>query len=684
MSWDYDVAVVGSGFGGATTALRLAEKGYTVAVLEAGRRLAPRDLFAARKSMRDYLWRPEVGMRGFFWVRTFKDVWIIGASGVGGGSIAWAAVMLEPSESFYADPAWSQLADWRGELAEHYTTAARMLGVVTNKHMSAQDDALRKAAAAVGAEDTFGPVPLAVYFGEGPRVTTADPFFDGEGPERTGCQMCGGCIAGCPYGSKNSLDLNYLHLAERRGARILPQHQVDAVVPLPGGGYRLTSRDPLGRGPTARRPAITAKRVVLSGGVLGTLDLLMHCRDDLGTLPGVSSRLGHRVRTNSEALTGVLADDPKIDLLDGPSISSDFHPDAVTHVTQNRALGGSRVMRPQLGPLIDGHDPRRRALGVLRAIVADPIGYLRIVFARNFDARFLGLTVMQNVDNELRFRWRRSPVRPWRRVLGSEVVEGKAAPTYLPVANQVTRAVAEALGGKPMNLLPESMGGMSTTAHVLGGASIGGSAESGVVDINHEVFGHPGLFVADASVIPANVGVNPSLTITAMAERFAARWPDRAAELPLASGRPPVLPAKMADLRALFAVLPVPVVEDLTGDWDVSYLGPRVLRMVAPHALGALGLPGWAGKRFTADGSGTNRLHDGTTRLVMTVRANISRVDGEPVAAITYGHDAPLPWPRVIDEVRQLDADRLLCVTVFDVPGGNRNATPFLLTRVAD
>ncbi|MFN8160556.1 MAG: GMC family oxidoreductase [Solirubrobacterales bacterium] len=521
-AFDCDVAIVGSGFGGAASALRLAERGYRVTVLEAGRRLAPGDIQAARRSLRAFLWQPGLGLRGYFWERVFRHVGIIGASGVGGGSIVWAAVLLRPGPEFFGDPAWRGLADWEGELTPHYETASRMLGRVVNPHLSEQDDHLRAAATELGAEESFGPVPLGVFFGEGPRRVSADPFFDGEGPPRTGCRLCGGCLAGCPYGSKNTLDLNYLHLAEARGARILPRHRVSALTPLEGGGYELRSEDPLA--PRRKRPALRARRVVLAAGVLGTLELLFRCRDDLGSLPRVSGRLGHRVRTNSEAVTGVLAEDRDVDLLDGPSISSDFHPDPLTHVTQNRYRSGGRLLRVQLGPLTDGGRPGVRALATAAAILSQPAEHLRLLGARRFEERFTALTVMQRADNELRFRWGRSPVRPWRRALRSEAVAGRRAPSYLPVANRVTRAYARSQGGRPLNLLPESIGNLSVTAHVLGGAVIGASPAVGVIDPRHEVFGHPGLYVADASAIPANPGVNPSLTITALAERFAAGW----------------------------------------------------------------------------------------------------------------------------------------------------------------
>lgn len=517
---DYDVAIVGSGFGGAVSALRLAEQGRRVVVLERGRRHTGEDYLAARRDPRRYLWEPALGLRrGFFWQRVFQHVGIIGATGVGGGSIVWAGVLLEPDTPFFTDPAWAHLRpDWRAELTEHYATAARMLGRTPAPFAGPMDDHLHAAAKAAGRESTFGPTPMAIYFGEEGR-TDPDPFFGGEGPERTGCKLCGGCLVGCPYGSKNTLDQNYLWLAERRGAEVRAEHEVTNITPLDGGGYALD---------IAGRRAVRAREVVLAGGVLGTLELLYRCRDEHGSLPHVSRRLGERVRTNSEAITAVLADDPGADLTRGPSISSEFYPDDHTHVTQNRFVGGWHL-RFQLGPMIDDPDPRRRARATLRAILRHPGRHARVVFARNFEQRISPISVMQHADNELRLAYGRSPFRPWRRVLRSQLGAGDAAPSYLPQANATARAFADSIGGTPLNLLIESVGGKSFTAHILGGAVMGADAGEGVIDTDHEVFGHPGLYVVDASAIPANVGVNPSLTITAMAERFAARQAARGA-----------------------------------------------------------------------------------------------------------------------------------------------------------
>ncbi len=526
--FDCDVAIIGSGFGGAVSALRLAEKGYDVVVLEQGREITPEDILKARKSVRHHLWEPDMGLHGFFWQKVFRDVGIIGAAGVGGGSIVWGGVLLKPEASVFDDPAWGDgETDWEQALSGHYEEAARMLGRTANPFIGPMDDHLRSAARVVGGEETFGPVPLAIYFGE-PGKTVEDPFFNGEGPARTGCRLCGGCLSGCPYGAKNTLDRNYLHLAVKRGATIRPEHRVESITPLPGGGYELKSQHPW-KGRDAQ-PPLRAAKVILAAGVLGTLELLFRCRDEMGTLPRVSGRLGRRVRTNSEAVTAVLADGPGTDLSRGPAISTDFHPDAKTHVTQNRYVGGGKLLRLQVGPLINGTVPLRRALETVAAVIRHPARHTKMIFARNFEARFTALTVMQNLDNEIQFRFGRPPFRPWKRVLRSRAVKGRETPTYLPVANDVARAFADASGGTPMNLLAESVGGVSFTAHILGGAVIGETAERGVIDANHETHGHPGLYVADAAAIPVNLGVNPSLTITAMAERFADKWPAKEPE----------------------------------------------------------------------------------------------------------------------------------------------------------
>ncbi|MCB0894657.1 MAG: GMC family oxidoreductase [Nocardioides sp.] len=684
--WDADVVVIGSGFGGAVTALRLSEAGHRVTVLEKGRRLSADDLLDARRDPRAYLWQPGAGMRGFFWQRIFRHLAIIGGTGVGGGSIVWAGVLLEPGDDFYEAPALRGLGLDRAVLAPHLARAARMLGRVTCSHQGQMDTYLAAAARAVGAGETFGPVPTAIHFGR-PGVTEPDPFFDGAGPERTGCRLCGECLLGCPYGAKNDLTRNYLYLAERRGAEIRAESEVTSVRPW-GAGYVVETKHPWRRG----RPATTtARRVVLAGGVLGTLELLHRCRDELGTLPHVSHQLGLHVRTNSEALTAVLQP-PGQDLSEGPTISSHFHPDPRTHVTQNRYIGGWH-MRAQLGPMVDDDQRSRRARRVLGAVGRRPLAQARLIGARDFLARLTVLTTMQRHDSELALDLRRSPWRPWRKVLRSRVTGGVRPPSNLPVANAVTQAFAEASGGRPLNLLGESIGGLSVTAHVLGGAVMGRDATDGVVDATHEVFGHPGLYIADASVIPANLGVNPSLTITALAERFASSFPPPDTDPP-PPDRPGVdepLGATVWSLKRQWSDLPPlapeAVLHDVVGDLEASFVAP--LTAIAGPGLGVLGLPRWHGKRFhlTAAGSigGTNLLRrdDGLVEtLPMRLTEGRSRADGRPALVVSYGAGAPRPWRWVRDELRAApQGGGVVAMTFVELPGLRRlGGTPFLLT----
>jgi cholesterol oxidase len=522
---DYDVIIVGSGFGGSVPALRLTEKGYRVAVLEQGRRVTPDDMRAADRSLRKLVWLPRIGYRGFFVQHTFKHVGIVGGVGVGGGSLVYAAVLLRPGNAFFQDPAWANLGvDWKADLARPYDTASKMLGIVINPDHGKMDEWLQATAGAMGAGDTFGPVPQGILFGKaGERV--GDPFFGGTGPDRTACTRCGGCLTGCADGAKNSLDKNYLYLAEAQGAEILAERKVRSIRPLPDGGYEVQTIDPFATRKT--HAPLTANKVIVAAGVVGTLELLFRCRDELGTLPALSRKLGEVVRTNSEAIVAALSPDVDEDLTHGAAISSHFYVGDHTHITQNRFPSGYNFMRWYQGPLVDGTTPLRRALRVLGETVVRPFRSLRCWFAKHWHKRVVVLTVMQNLDNQIAFRFRRRWFSPFTRRLSSDVAAGQSVPAYIPEANEAARKLAAHIGGTAHNNLLESLGNASVTAHILGGCAIGAGPEDGVIDINHEVFGHPGLFVTDASAIPANVGVNPSLTITALAERFSERFPPK-------------------------------------------------------------------------------------------------------------------------------------------------------------
>jgi cholesterol oxidase len=522
---DFDFIIIGSGFGGSVSALRLAEKGYRVAVIEQGRRVSPEDFEKGNHSVRHLLWMPALGLRGYFFQRVLKDVGIFGGIGVGGGSLVYAAVLLKPRPGFYQDPAWAGLGrDWAQELAPHYETASHMLGVTPNPYTDIMDTYLAETAEAMGSGSTYGPVPNGIYFGEPDQVAT-DPYFNGQGPERKGCGLCGDCLVGCRQGSKNSLDKNYLYLAEAKGVRIFPDQKVIRLIPLTDGGFRVDMQS-MAPGQTNPRPLKT-RNVILAAGVLGTLELLFHCRDEARCLPNLSRQLGRVVRTNSEAIVGSLSHDTDIDLTHGTAISSDFYPDPHTHITQNRFPKGYTLMKFQVAPLMDGRKPFIRALRTLRMFITQPWQSTLSWRSRNWHRRISVLSVMQHHDNQIRLTYGRSLFTLFRKGLRSEKVDGKSAPTYLPVANQAARIFAQVSNGQALNVLQESVANLSTTAHILGGCHMGHSSQDGVIDTSHQVFGYPGLYVVDGSAVSANVGVNPSLTITALAERAMSLMPPK-------------------------------------------------------------------------------------------------------------------------------------------------------------
>ena len=518
----YDIIVIGSGFGGSASALRLSQKGYRVAVLEQGRRFQDGDIEKANQSMRALFWMPTLGMKGYFTQRFFRHVNIVGGVGVGGGSLVYAAVLLEPKDPFYRDPAWATMGlDWRTELRPHYQTAARMLGRTTCPIRHTQDEWLEQAAEIMGVSNTCGPVPLGIYFG--PQEDSPDPFFDGHGPTRHGCTNCGACLAGCPHNAKNSLDKNYLYLAERNGVVILERHKANLLRPIEGG-YQIECNDPLAS--DRPHPPLSARQVIISAGVLGTLELLFHSRQ-AGLLTELSSMLGQRVRTNSEAITAVLSPDKKIDLTQGPAISSDFHPDDYTHTTQNRIPQSYWFMKLYASPLVDGLKPLRRTFKTVGEFLRHPVRATAALRVSNehWYKRATLISTMQNLDNQIAFTWGRKLSGGFKPGLRSQAVadletrfEGRA-PAYIPQANRAARAYARASGGMPYNSSIEAVVNMSVTAHILGGCVIGPDHPNGVIDAHHQVYGYPGLYVIDGSAIPANVGVNPALTITALAER---------------------------------------------------------------------------------------------------------------------------------------------------------------------
>jgi len=517
----FDFVIVGSGFGGSVSALRLAEKGYTVAVLERGRRFGPEDFPRTNWDVRRYLWAPFLRCFGIQNLSLFKNVMILSGTGVGGGSLVYANTLLEPGDPFYQSPAWRDLADWKAELAPHYKTAKRMLGVAQNPKLTFVDETLKEVARELGAEHTFKPAELGVYFGE-PRKTVPDPYFGGLGPERTGCHFCGGCMVGCRHGAKNTLDKNYLYLAEKLGARVFAETVVTDLKPIAGGrdGWEICAQNSTAWFGSRARRTLRARRVVLSAGVLGTVKLLLRCRDVTRSLSMLSSCLGNEVRTNSEALVGVteLGAGAR-NYSEGPAISSIFHPDAHTHIEPVRYSAGSSFMRLLAVPMVDGEPGPLRALKLALQLAARPLQSLRLLFHRKWAQSTVILLVMQTLDNKMRLRLARG-------LLKSEPdPHAPPLPTSIPVGNLVARRFAEKVGGVAQSAMNEAVLNIPTTAHILGGCPIGADRERGVIDSQHRVFGYEGLYVCDGSAIPANLGVNPSLTITAMTERAMSRIP---------------------------------------------------------------------------------------------------------------------------------------------------------------
>ena len=534
----YDVLVIGSGFGGSVTALRLSEKGYRVGVLEAGRRFTPATLPATSWDVRNFLWAPRLGCYGIQRIHVLRDVVVLAGAGVGGGSLNYANTLYRPkNDSFYRDPQWASITDWRDELDPFYDQATRMLGVVTQPSITPSDVVMRTVAQEYGRGDTVTPTQVGVFFGRDgesePGATVPDPFFGGVGPERTGCLECGECMTGCRHGAKNTLDLNYLALAESAGARIHPETTVTTVRPRggehAGRGYEVLTRGTRHR---RRKAVFTADEVVFSAGTWGTQSLLHRLRDT-GVLPRISARLGHLTRTNSEALVGAMARRPPErggprDFTRGVAITSSWHPDPDTHIEPCRYGYGSNAMGLLTTLMTDGGGRVPRAVKLLGQAARHPGKALRSLDKRRWSERTVIALVMQSLDNSITVR------RRFGRLV-SRQGHGTPNPTWIPAANATTRRVAELIDGDPGGTWGEAID-MPMTAHFIGGCPIGATPETGVLDAYQRLHGYEGLHVVDGSALSANLGVNPSLTITAQAERAMAFWPNRGESDP----RPPL------------------------------------------------------------------------------------------------------------------------------------------------
>ena len=539
--FDEDVVIVGSGFGGSVAALRLAEKGYRVRVYEAGRRFEDEDFAKTSWNVRRYLWAPAVGCYGVQRIHRLPHVMILAGAGVGGGSLNYANTLYQPGSAFFQDSQWQRIADWEAELAPHYSTAKRMLGVVEHyPHTGPVERIMKGAAEDLGVGSTFRHAPVGVWFGK-PGERTPDPFFGGEGPERTGCTLCGNCMVGCRIGAKNTLMKNYLALAERRGVVIEPLRSVTEVRELPGGGFAVTTQR---SGAWIRRSSRTvrARQVVLAAGTWGTQQLL-HRMKASGALPRISDAVGRLTRTNSEALDGAIATKvpESLQLARGVAITTSFHVDERTHVENVRYGPGSNLLGALATALVPGDRGLAGRLGSLvTQVFTAPVRQFRLGNLRRWSERGIIALVMQTADNSLTLSLRR---KFGRLVMTSAQGHGEPNPSHLPQAHVAAAAIAARVqrdGSEPAEARgswPEVFG-IPLTAHFLGGAVISAGPDAGVIDPYHRVWGHPGLHIVDGSAVPANPGVNPSLTITALAERALSHWP-RAGEPDLRPAQDP-------------------------------------------------------------------------------------------------------------------------------------------------
>jgi cholesterol oxidase len=509
----YDWIIVGSGFGGSTSAHRLTQKGYSVLVIEKGRRWKPEDFPETNWNLKNWLWQPQVGFRGIFQMSFLEHMTVYSGVGVGGGSLVYANTLPTPTNKFFEADSWGHLADWKEELTPHYKTAKKMLGATENPVETTGDRILQELAQEEGREDHYFPSEVAVYFGQAGKEVP-DPYFNGEGPNRVGCTFCGACMTGCRVGAKNTLDRNYLYLAEKHGAEVLAETEVTHISPNEGGGYRVKTTSSVGD------VEYTSDRLIMSAGVMGTIPLLLKMKEDPTGLPNLSDQVGFSIRSNSEALMAVVSPKKGTNFSKGVAITSVLHTDEHSHIEPVRYGQGSGFFRTMLMPHAPGSNVLARFGAALLMTLRHPIRWLKTIFVPDLARHMQILLYMRTLESTLRMKIGRNWRTAFRRGLVTHLDNPDDAPkAFIPEATELANRWAEKVDGVAANTLSETVFGIPSTAHILGGACMGDSAETGVIDRNHEVFNYPGMYVVDGSAISANPGVNPSLTITALAER---------------------------------------------------------------------------------------------------------------------------------------------------------------------
>jgi cholesterol oxidase len=541
-SADFDVVIIGSGFGGSVAALRLTEKGYKVAVLEAGRRFSDKDFPKTSWRLNRFLYLPRLGLRGIQRIHVLPNVLVLAGAGVGGGSLVYANTLYKPPASYFNDKQWKHITDWDSELTPWYDQASRMLGVAQNPYFSPSDKAMKEVADQMGVGHTFKLAPLGVYFGDGNGVKSKDPFFGGVGPDRDGCLQCGACMTGCRHNAKNTLPKNYLGLAEKAGAKVFPEHTAVKTEQLSDGSWKITARKSSAW--FGGKRSFTASHVVVAAGTYNTQKLLHKMKLD-GTLPKISDQLGKLSRTNSEALTGSIMPKGGTDFSKGSAITSSFFPDDHTHVEPVRYGKGSNFMGMLQTVMTDGVNIKDRRRQWLRQVVTKPSLVLKIMDVRQWSERTVVALIMQNVDSAISVKGKRG-IFGYRLTSKNDSLIPNA--TYIPAANEVARRIAENNGGIAGGHIGDLVNA-PFTAHFVGGCVIADSISNGVIDPYHRVYNYPTMHIVDGASVTANLGVNPSLTITAQAERAFSMWPNK--------GETDPRPAQNSQYKKVDAVFPI-------------------------------------------------------------------------------------------------------------------------------